>query len=85
MACPENYFALVRRFVLTVAQMCVILGSQAREMEMTEETRAYYAGRNSVDFGTKCEFNSPELVKAWREGRRSALAEDRLDMDTEWD
>lgn len=46
---------------------------------------AYSNGRNSVDYGFKCEFTDPALVAEFKAGRRSALAEDRLDADTEWD
>lgn len=49
------------------------------------ETIAYYAGRNSVDFGNQCSFTAPNLIAAFKRGRRSALAEDRLSADREWD
>jgi hypothetical protein len=48
---------------------------------------AYYEGRNSVWAGEKraCNPYSGDLADDWAAGRRHALAEERLDADTEWD
>jgi hypothetical protein len=52
---------------------------------LSMETIAYHAGRSSVDFGGKCQFTDATLVEAFNRGRRSAMAEDRLSADREWD
>lgn len=57
----------------------------AKYPHLSVETIAFYAGRNSVDFGTTCGFEDPALVAAWKRGRRQVIAEDRLNADTEWD
>ncbi len=48
---------------------------------MTLETIAYYAGRNEDG----CEFEAPELIAAYKRGRRHVRSEDRLSADTSWD
>lgn len=52
------------------------------------ETFAANAGRASI--WTKggpddCQFRDRKLIEAFFRGRREAIAEDRLDNDTEWD
>lgn len=54
-------------------------------MDQEQLLKAYYSGRNSVWYGFKCQFTDEAMKKAFYEGRRDALAEDRLDRDTEWD
>lgn len=52
-----------------------------------ERNNAYYTGRNSVWNGDKrpCPFKDEVLALNWKQGRRDAQAEERLDRDTEWD
>lgn len=48
--------------------------------------KAYYAGRNSVWNGESAETDlTGELLVNWKQGRRDAQGELRLDADTEWD
>jgi hypothetical protein len=53
------------------------------------EYDAYYKGRNSVWNGdtkaSRDEFETSAEWSSYIRGRRSAQAEERLDMDTEWD
>ena len=53
---------------------------------MTDETKAYYAGKNAGHYGDKP--NPPadsKLAESYKRGYRHARSEARLDADTEWD
>lgn len=55
---------------------------------LSVETIAANAGRASVWTNggpDDCQFRDRKLIEAFFRGRREALAEDRLDADTEWD
>ena len=55
---------------------------------MSPAVKAYYAGRNSVWAGerrAKCPYAAADEAKGWQQGRRDALAEERLSNDPEWD
>lgn len=54
---------------------------------MTDLPHAYATGRNSVwmERGPSCPFTHPKEVEFFKAGRRDALADLRLDADTEWD
>lgn len=56
---------------------------------MDQIIKAYYKGRNSVWNGDakvgRIEFGSAEEFESYKRGRRHAQAEERLDLDTEWD
>lgn len=59
------------------------------DTDMNEITKAYYKGRNSVwnqdAKAGRSEFGSDAEFESYKRGRRHAQAEERLDMDTEWD
>lgn len=61
------------------------VAKNAQYPHLSLEAIAYSAGRNSVDFGGRCQFTDPSLIASFKRGRRSAMAEDRLSADTEWD
>ena len=53
---------------------------------MTEETKAYYAGKNAGHWGVPPELPADKaMADSYKRGYRHARAEARLDADTEWD
>ena len=59
------------------------------DTEMKVEPHIAYAqGRNTVwyeEINAKCPYEDKETRRHWLAGRRDAIAEERLNMDTEWD
>ena len=51
------------------------------------QAQAYGQGKSSVwqEMGPVCPFLEAGLIRNWKQGRRDAQAENRLDQDTEWD
>ena len=51
------------------------------------QAQAYGQGKSSVwqGMGPSCPFTDAVMVRNWKQGRKDAGAEDRLDRDTEWD
>ena len=53
---------------------------------MTDETKAYYAGKNAGHLNVKPEVPADAaLAESYKRGYRHARSEARLDADTEWD